>query len=160
MFKQIFTAQILFFIFFSHFLECIVLFVKIDCLKLMTWVTITEVQKVLFRIFMVFGNVATLLQIDVHLLLKLQQEKKCYESMDFICKRISHHFNARNLYIPCHFKCRIFIRKLTLIHVSIVFMSEKFMLMQCTCTSYMVVTGLYSFDGFYAENKYIQKPGY
>lgn len=85
--------------------------------------------------YMVFGNVATLLQIDVHLLLKLQQEKKCYESMDFICKRISHHFNARNLYIPCHFKCRIFIRKLTLIHVSIVFMSEKFTTsFSCSCS--------------------------
>lgn len=55
--------------------------------------------------------------------------------MDFICKRISHHFNARNLYIPCHFKCRIFIRKLTLIHVSIVFMSEKFTTsFSCSCS--------------------------
>lgn len=121
----------------------------------MICVIIIEVQKVFLLYIYGVWKCCNIVVDRCIFIVKIIVRKKCYESMDFICKCIFYYFNVCNLYILCYFKCCIFIRKLILIYVSIVFMLEKFMFMQCICIFYMVVIGLYLFDGFYVENKYI-----
>lgn len=102
------------------------------------YVIIIEVQKVFLLYIYGVWKCCNIVVDRCIFIVKIIVRKKCYESMDFICKCIFYYFNVCNLYILCYFKCCIFIRKLILIYVSIVFMLEKFIIFfLCLCSVFV-----------------------